>query len=531
MKGFKKVLALIMSAVTAFSLLAGGCGGNEVDENFKDNDEFYTINWYMPINTTTTPQDMGKVQQKVNEYLKDKLNAAVNIKSYSFTEYSGKLGTKVANAEEFDLLWTDFESYERYLEMDALYPLDELIKEYGKDVYSKFREEFWEQTRYSDGKLYAVINNQILPRTFGIEVRDSDYYKEYVLSTASTVLNQATGVNADDVYAVQDYIADNFTFAQKLDYLENYMAWLRNNKSGENESCGGITWGMEILYVLESLGFDALGSSMSVPGVVRADADGKPVVINQFETEEFKLLVNKFAEWYSKGYIPKDVQSGNYTSTTTDFSSSRTWTPDYKVKFSAGGKSRTREVFRFGKSYYVESYINGTMWSISRTSANPARTMKFINLMHTDSYLHNLLKLGIEGEHYVVNENGQAEITSKSIRYHLEGVRWIFGDETIGITLSTQAKGVYDQVKKINQETPLSSVIGFKFDRTSVVTDIQLSSGVVTEFISNLGCGEQLYKKSDYYDEFIKKLKDNGADKVIAEKQRQLDLWWAKKQA
>lgn len=530
MKGFKKVLALVLSAVTVLSF-AGCGGGNEVDEGFKDNDDFYTINWYMPVNTASTPQDLGKVQQKVNEYLKEKINAAVNIQAYSFTEYSGKLNTKIANAEEFDLVWTDFESYERYLEMEALYPLDELIKEYGQEAYAKFSEEFWDQTRYTDGKLYAVINNQILPRSFGIEVRDSDYYKEYLLSTAATVFDGAADADTEDPYAVQDYVADNFTFAEKLDYLEGYMEWLRANKNGENESCGGITWGMELLYVMESLGFDALGSSMSVPGVVRVDAEGKPVVINQFETEEFKLLVNTFADWYSKGYIPSNVQSGNYTNTTVDFSSSRTWTPDYKVEFSAGGKKRTREVFRFGQPHYIQSYINGTMWSISRTSANPARTMKFINLMHTDSYLHNLLKLGIEGEHYVVNENGQAELTSKSARYNLEGVRWIFGDETIGITLSTQAKDVYEQVKKINEETPVSSVIGFKFDRTPVITDIQLSSGVVTEFISNLGCGEQLYKKSDYYDEFIAKLKENGADRVIAEKQKQLDEWWESKQA
>ncbi|MBQ7924367.1 MAG: ABC transporter substrate-binding protein [Clostridia bacterium] len=523
-KNFKRLGALMLCAGLTCSLVA--CGGGEVDENFKDNDEFYTIKWYMPVNTIQAPADLGTIQQKVNEYLRDKINAAVDITAYNFSEYAGKMNTKTANAEPFDLIWTDFESIARYNEMEALYPLDSLLPEYAPNAWAKFPEEFWDQVRNStDGKIYSVINNQILPRSFGMEVRDNDYYKEYLLASATTVLNKST----TDPYEVQDYVADNYTLASKLDFMENYLAWLRTNKSGENESCGGITWGMELLYVMEGLGFDSLGMSMAVPGVVRADETGKPTVINQFETEEFLTLINKMAEWYQEGWIPADIAGGSYSQTSTDMGSSRTWTPNYVTSFTQGGKKRYREVMRFGDPNYIASYISGTMWSVSATSENPARTLKFIDLLHTDSYLHNLLKLGVEGTHYTVDDNGQAHQESKSSRYNLEGVRWIFGDETIGITLDTQAKDVYEQVKKINEETPLSQTIGFSFDRTDVMTEIQLSSQVVTKYISNLGCGEQLTKDTDYYNDFITELKANYCDEVIAEKQRQLDAWLASK--
>lgn len=46
------------------------------------------------------------------------------------------------------------------------------------------------------------------------------------------------------------------------------------------------------------------------------------------------------------------------------------------------------------------------MLAISTTSEDPARAMMFINLLHTDPYLNNLLNYGIEGKHYLkVNEN------------------------------------------------------------------------------------------------------------------------------
>lgn len=531
-KNFKRLGALALCAGLVCSMAAcggGGGGGGYVDETFQDNDEFYTIKWYMPISSMQAPADLGVVQQKVNEYLRDKINAAVNIVAYNFGEYAGKLNTKVANAEEFDLLWTDFESIARYNEMEALYPLDSLLPTYAPNAWEKFPTEFWDQVRNpEDGKIYSVINNQILPRSFGMEVRDNDYYKEYLLASANTVLGKTT----TDPYEVQDKVADTYTLAGKLDFMENYLAWLRVNKNGENESCGGITWGMELLYVMESLGFDSLGMSMAVPGVVRADATGKPVVVNQFETEEFKTLINKLAEWYNEGYIPANVASGSYSQTSTDLGSSRTWTPNYVTAFTQGGKKRYREVMRFGDPNYIASYISGTMWSVSATSANPARTLKFIDLLHTDSYLHNLLKLGIEGTHYTVDDNGQAHQENKSSRYNLESVRWIFGDETIGMTLDTQAKDVYEQVKKINDETPLSQTIGFVFNRFAnddIVTNIQLSSQVVTKYISNLGCGEQLTKDTDYYNKFIAELKQNGCDELIEEKQKQLDAWLASK--
>lgn len=534
-KKWKRLGALVLGIGLACSMTACGCGGGagDVDENFEDNDEFYTIKWYMPVNTIQAPADLGVVQQKVNEYLRDKINAAVQITAYNFSEYTGKLNTKVANAEEFDLIWTDFESLPRYNEMEALYPLDNLMPKYAPNAWKKFPKEFWDQVRNpEDGKIYSVINNQILPRTFGMEVRDNDYYKEYLLANSQTVLGKSTS----DPFEVQHKVADFYTLSQKLDFMENYLAWLRANKSGQNESCGGITWGMELLYVLESLGFDSLGMSMSVPGVVRADATGKPVVVNQFETEEFKTLINKMAEWYQEGYIPANIANGSYSQTTTDMGSSRTWTPYYTAKFTQGGKTRYREIMRFGAPYYVSSYISGTMWSVSATSANPARTLKFIDLMHSDPYLHNLLKLGIEGTHYKVDSNGQAHQETKSSRYNLEGVRWIFGDETIGMTLDSQPKNLYNEVKKINKNTPLSQTIGFAFDRlgslsdgTSVMTAIQLSSQVVTKYISNLGNGEQLTKNKNYYNEFMAELDKNYCKQIIAEKQRQLDEWLANK--
>ena len=50
----------------------------------------------------------------------------------------------------------------------------------------------------------------------------------------------------------------------------------------------------------------------------------------------------------------------------------------------------------------VSVHAGGSMLAIPRTSENPERAMMFINMMHTNKELVNLLVWGIEGVHHEV---------------------------------------------------------------------------------------------------------------------------------
>ena len=508
----KKWISCLLALAMLFASVSCATGG-EVNEDFVDNDEPYELVMYTMINSSGAPKDLSLVVAELNRQLETKLpNTTIKIIPYITSEYNAKINQKLGNAEKIDLLWCDFVTYPLFLEMEALYPLDSLIDRYAPEAKADFDERLWDQVRWTDGKIYAMMNNQILPRGLGINMRDKEYWDEFLVEVE---------VTQDQIIAMD--------LNGKFDILEDYMLWLRQNKNGEGESSGGLTFGMEIPYILESLGFDTLGSPMNVPGVVRPDDNGELKVVNQYETEEFKTIITRLHQWYLDGFIPKDIGQGTYNESNLDVLPLRTYAPGDAKNITVGGRERNMYGYQFGEMHYLQSYIMGTMWAVSAYSENPARAVKFVNLMHSDPEIHNLLKLGIEGTHYNVVEVGDYEVaeqTEQAARYDLSAANWTFGNTFIGLPLSTQPADLYEQHRKINEETPLSKVIGFTFDRSSVLTDIQIVSGIIDTGLGGAGYGKM---SEEDYEEFIASIKEKS-DIIIAEKQRQLDEWLAQQE-
>ena len=73
--------------------------------------------------------------------------------------------------------------------------------------------------------------------------------------------------------------------------------------------------------------------------------------------------------------------------------------------------------------------------------------------------------------------------------------------------------------------------MGFTFDPTKVATEIANCTAVVTEYIPSFEAGIFGDKTEAKYTEFLAKLKSAGIDKVLAEKQTQVDAFIAVKNA
>ena len=107
---------------------------------------------------------------------------------------------------------------------------------------------------------------------------------------------------------------------------------------------------------------------------------------------------------------------------------------------------------------------------------------------------------------------------------------WGYGTEFISYLQPGQPDDLWEQVKKINDETPLTGLIGFTFDATSVRQIIADCRAVSGEFMQALASAEY-DNKDEALAEFRQRLKAAGADEVVAEKQRQLNAWLESKNA
>jgi putative aldouronate transport system substrate-binding protein len=82
---------------------------------------------------------------------------------------------------------------------------------------------------------------------------------------------------------------------------------------------------------------------------------------------------------------------------------------------------------------------------------------------------------------------------------------------------------LWAQLDKFNKGAMKSKALGFSFDAEPVKTEVAAVTNVISQYRMGLETGTMDPKVS--LPEFITKLKASGIDKIIAEKQAQLDKW------
>jgi putative aldouronate transport system substrate-binding protein len=93
----------------------------------------------------------------------------------------------------------------------------------------------------------------------------------------------------------------------------------------------------------------------------------------------------------------------------------------------------------------------------------------------------------------------------------------------------TQPDDVWEKTKALNESAKVSTLYGFSFNVDSIKAESANSAAIVNEYRAafNTGMfGDDTEKK---YNEFLAKLKTAGIDKVLAEKQKQVDAFIASK--
>ena len=172
------------------------------------------------------------------------------------------------------------------------------------------------------------------------------------------------------------------------------------------------------------------------------------------------------------------------------------------------------------------------MNAISSTSKNPARAMKFIELLRTDEEVHNILQFGVEDVHYIKDPDNPNRIASfiTGSGYDNRNFGWGLGTEFISYLIEGQEDDLWNEVRSINENTPMTKLIGFNFNATESVLKQKISNckAVINKYITAFEKA-QFKDKDSTYQQFMKELKDAGSADVIKAKQEQLDAFLADK--
>lgn len=105
-------------------------------------------------------------------------------------------------------------------------------------------------------------------------------------------------------------------------------------------------------------------------------------------------------------------------------------------------------------------------------------------------------------------------------------VPWMFATNFLANVEKGMPKTVWEDTKKLNADAVPSKLLGFSFDAEPVKAEIGKTSAVYDEYSRAIDLGVSTEEK---YNEFLAKLKNAGADRIIAEMQKQIDAWKASK--
>ncbi|KXA03947.1 ABC transporter substrate-binding protein [Clostridium perfringens] len=474
----KKLIALLLGGIIGTSSILTGCGsGWSASSSGGEGEKPVNLVWYV----IGKPQNDGElVEEEVNKYIKDKINATVDIKHIDFGDYSQKMNVIANSGEEYDLAFTCSWAFP-YLDnarKGAFLELNDLIDSHGKDLKNVIDERLWKGAEV-DGNIYAVPNQKEIAGA-PMWVFDKELVEKY-------------DIPYQDIHSVDD--------------LEPWLALIKEKEpdfvpfytQGDGipiEGIEDITSGLGIFYDDESL-----------------------TVKNMYETEELKHLFTKLREFYEKGYINQDAAVSNMKNEVKRF----VWKADGQPYAENGwSQSLGREVVTSSivSSYVTNASTTGAMTAISATSKHPEKAMELINLVNKDSTLRNLLMFGIEGTHYEKvsdnqikrDPNGPYSVTS-----------WAYGNLFDTYVLDSDPVDKWDAFEEFNQKAKTSTILGFKFDTEKVVTQMSAVSNAFEEFIKPLYTGS--VDTEETLEKLNKKLYDSGLEDIKVELQRQLDEW------
>ncbi|MEK5024800.1 ABC transporter substrate-binding protein [Paenibacillus sp. FSL M7-1046] len=438
-------------------------------------------------------KDVASVEQAINAYLKDKINATIKINQLSWDKPADKVNLMIQSGEVFDMVFTW--NFMTNAAKGAYLPLEELLDTYAKETKAQINPAYL-QAATVNGHLYAVPTEKELGQSVGFAF-DKAIVDKY-------------GFDVNSITKLEDIEPMLKTIKEK----EPTMSPLFMNHTDS------LNW---FTVYPES---EDLDGSNEIPTLL----DYKTMkVFNEYDTPEIVERLKLIRKWYQAGYINKNGATDK-TELKDAVKSGKAW-----FVYGNMNPTSTNDWTRLAEKPMIiktllpvqvsTKSLQGSMLAISRTSKNPERAMMFMNLIHTDPVLYNLLTFGIEGKHY--NKVGENTVDFIADSGYNSVSSWMIGNVLLNYLNKNEDPKRVQLYTDWNKNSKVSPVIGFVFDSTKVQSQIGALINITKQYKNTLYSGEQ--DPEPILKEMNSKLKAAGLEAVINEIQAQMDAFLAAK--
>ncbi|KQX45936.1 ABC transporter substrate-binding protein [Paenibacillus sp. Root444D2] len=483
-----------LSVLLALVLLVSACGGNSnggASTNAGNSgskaasEEPYEVVYAFPF-WGNIPKDLQLVQDEINKISKAKINVKVKFLPINGSAMDQQINLMMTSGEKLDMF--SMFNYSNQVTTGKLYPIGQIMEQNGKGIMDALGQAYYNATKIK-GVSYGVPSNRDMAQEFGYDIR-KDLVEKYNIDLSQV---------------------------KKFDDLEKIFRVIKEKEPG--------------IAAMKPSAYSTIDPLDNNLGVLLNNGQSDLKVVNWFATDEYAQYLKTMRKWYLAGYVLKDaattkeseetlIKAGKIAGHTTNMK------PGFEAQENRGiGKEMA--VVRYTPAVAKTTTVTNVMLGVSAKAEKPEKVVQFLNLMYTDKDIVNLFDWGIEGKHYV-KINGQQNmikypdgVNPENVGY--SGSGWMHGNQLLSYVFEGDDPEVYKKLADFNKTALKSKALGFSFNAESVKAEVAACTAVLGEYGTPLNTG--VLDVDKILPELLKKLEDAGINKIIQEKQKQLDEW------
>ena len=526
----KKIVALLMALILVFAMTA--CAKTETpatkdpeptkaaeetqgaEESTEPSEEptgeVVTLKYYEIGNNDVNTREA--VQDAINAHVEPLINANVEFQIIGWGDWDNKALTALQSGEEIDIFFTaDWKSYVRSITQKLFTPLNDdngeygnLLEKYGQGILNSINPAFITGTQF-EGVNYAVPTNKELCVPGGWI---------YNVDGAEEV-----GMDPTTIKTTEDF--EPYLAKWKELHPDQYP-FLTDGDWGDGPWVGGVS--------------NLNGGLIDMHQEMDANGNFDETWVEVWGSPENKAHCETMYKWMQAGYIHPDSPLSTFASVDI-FNTGNFLVYPQPLKgdnikgqelINASGNKNLNvdEIYGQGK-YIITTHSGGSMLAIPVSSENPVTAMKYINLMHTDSNLLDMMLFGVPETMWHFADDGRVELDDTSW-YGAHGAPWTLGNTAIQHVTTNEDPEKNKRLQEYSKDAIMHPSLGFRY---VVPTELEAQWAAVNNVqdAMNRSMLTGAVDPSTALPQYISDLKAAGLDEIKADVEKQYNEWKAAK--
>ena len=456
------------------------------------------------VNYYDSTDGLQRIQERMNDLLTEKLNVSLNITPVDSATYDDYLSGMLRRGQTVDIVFLKDSIFPDLVKEGMLIDLSDLITDYGTDILQTFsgQYEFLMDTvaGYSQGGLYGVPSLDIKTSRNVVCMRKD--------------LSEECGIDISGIHSYED-----------LDEVYQVIHEMRPDITCLERS--NQTFAINPMITFNGItGYEGLGDGVGV-----LLEEGSTRVVNLYESGQYKDFVRKMHQWYEKGYIEKDIAT---TSNRADITYKTGNVFSYFTSTYMTTEGCAKDVVSWSGQDTVTVVLddNGIPFTkfitgIPVTSGDPAKALQVINEFYSNPELLNLFYYGEPKTDYHLDQEGLVKSEGASANKYYSNMNMITGNRLIADVRDYEGRNYKQELEREVTIENTTTAFGFVFDRTLIAEEYAQVKEIISEYAPGLEFG--VLDPETTLPVFQQELRDAGIDRILSEKQKQLDRWLQEK--